>query len=420
MLRGIFLIRRGERKAEEGSGPENKGKAEAFSIRQQEEDTLLIGNRIFTFLFSRKDCLLREASVKGRRVLAGGPMLNCTGFLPGDWKGKTIDAKQDGEKVLVTITGSYEGTIDVRFLLTLSPDGTIDTSYEVMRLYRHMPHKVKAQIGISPGGLLEKGGSWLLAEGLETFCCTDAEGAKARMSLAADAPWQSWHHICEAVITDQKGFGVAVYSDGSDSVRLQKDPMLSPEAVVNDRDGRMHFTGDWHRMEDACGNYRGTETLSRKKGDCMHLSFMGTGIRLYGPLDINYGMCRICLDGQEAEIAGQYPDKVDFPGMSRGYEKRYGVLLFEAHGLPEGEHSLTVTVLGEAQEGAQNTYTSIDYAVVEGIRYPEGIRLHVNQDYNYPRLVRGCYMRPAAELVPGRKETFRIRLLSGGEKGEWK
>lgn len=53
----------------------------------------------------------------------------------------------------------------------------------------------------------------------------------------------------------------------------------------------------------------------------MHLSFMGTGIRLYGPLDINYGMCRICLDGQEAEIAGQYPDKVDFPGMSRGYEK---------------------------------------------------------------------------------------------------
>lgn len=168
---------------------------------------------------------------------------------------------------------------------------------------------------------MEKGGSWLLAEGLETFCCTDAEGAKARMSLAADAPWQSWHHICEAVITDQKGFGVAVYSDGSDSVRLQKDPMLSPEAVVNDRDGRMHFTGDWHRMEDACGNYRGTETLSRKKGDCMHLSFMGTGIRLYGPLDINYGMCRICLDGQEAEIAGQYPDKVDFPGMSRGYEK---------------------------------------------------------------------------------------------------
>ena len=120
------------------------------------------------------------------------------------------------------------------------------------------------------------------------------------------------------------------------------------------------------------------------------------------------------------EFAGQYPDKVDFPGMSRGYEKRYGVLLFEAHGLPEGEHSLTVTVLGEAQEGAQNTYTSIDYAVVEGIRYPEGIRLHVNQDYNYPRLVRGCYMRPAAELVPGRKETFRIRLLSGGEKGEWK
>ena len=71
-----------------------------------------------------------------------------------------------------------------------------------------------------------------------------------------------WMKGC-LLYTSQKGFGVAVYSDGSDSVRLQKDPRLSPEAVVNDRDGRMHFTGDWHRMEDACGNYRGTETLSR-------------------------------------------------------------------------------------------------------------------------------------------------------------
>ncbi len=77
------LIRRGERKAEEGSGPENKGKAEAFSIRQQEEDTLLIGNRIFTFLFfpqrlpapggfrKRQACPCRRPHAELYRIFAG-------------------------------------------------------------------------------------------------------------------------------------------------------------------------------------------------------------------------------------------------------------------------------------------------------------------------------------------------------------
>lgn len=394
---------------------------------------LVVGNSVYEFVFSGKTCLLERVAVAGRLILAGGPYLNCTGLLTGMWHGRRLDAQAAGDCVRVVIEGSYEHVLDIRFELMIRTDGSFDTSYEVLKLYRHMPHTVKAEIGICPGGLNEKGAAYLLADGMETFAWTGQERCVGRWpyneGLCAEKEHgsvpvsseegirASRHHITDTRITDNQGRGVAVYSEsGRNSLRLEKAPQLSPEAVVDDRDPRMCFKGSWHHMDDYCGNYSGTETLSRQAGDTMRLAFCGTGVRLYGPLDINYGMCDIYLDGRlRAENISQYLDKVDFPGASRGYEKRYGLLLFDAHGLPEGEHELVVKVKGQARPGAQNTYTSIDYAVIEGSLYPEGIRLNVNQDYNYTRLVRGCYKRPKVELIPGVRESFCMKLLSGQE-----
>lgn len=359
---------------------------------------LLVGNGIFTYKFSGETCLLVQADVRGRRILEGGPYLNCTGFLLGEWCGTELYAARSGEKVQVTIHGGYRDSLDICFRLMIAPDGTLDTSYEVIKLCRHMPHRVKAEIGMDVGGLNEKGASYILAEGIRQSR-EEKEGSS-----------------CSFRITDETGYGVSVCLEGEDRVRLERAPLLTQEAVINDRNPRMVFTGSWHRMDDYCGNYKGTETLSREAGDTMSLVFKGSGIRLYGPQDMNYGMCDIYLDGYlAAEGVSQYPDKVDFPGMSRGYEKRYGQVLFETHRLKEGEHRLLVKVTGRAAVGAQNTYTSIDYAVLEGRDYPEGIRLNVNQDYNYSRLVRGCYRRPRLELIPGARESFRMKLLSTGK-----
>ena len=47
-------------------------------------------------------------------------------------------------------------------------------------------------------------------------------------------------------------------------------------------------------------------------------------------------MCNVYLDGELwKKDVSQYPPKVDFPGMSRGYEKRYRQILAEVHGLEE-------------------------------------------------------------------------------------
>ena len=89
-----------------------------------------------------------------------------------------------------------------------------------------------------------------------------------------------------------------------------------------------------------------------------------------------------------AENISQYLSPVDFPGASRGYEKRYRVLLFEITGLEYKEHVMRITVTGEHEAGAQGSYVSIDYFVVEKPDTDGQLKLIINNDYNYTRLVR--------------------------------
>lgn len=349
---------------------------------QWTEDALYIENDKVFYTFSRKNCLMQEAGViekQGRRVLIkGGPFLNTAGFLLGKWIGKSLEiCSMDGAKnVQIKIAGTYENTLDICFYLTLFPNGMLETAYEVQRLFRHMPHRVKAEIGIASGGLGEKGGGYYVTE-------------PDRLQVISPE--------CK--------------------VRLEAAPELAEGAVVDNLDPRMNFVGNWVKMEDYCGNLNGSETLSNTAGDYLELNFTGTGITVYGSWDILYGMCDVYLDGKLwQKNVSQYPRKVDFPGMSRGYEKRYRQVLTEVHGLEEKEHTLRIEVTGTKEVGAQNTYTSIDYAVLEGSRYTGGFRMNLAVDFNYPRMVRGCVRRPDVKLIPGVRESFRIQMLLEEDK----
>ncbi len=344
---------------------------------QWTESALYIENDNVFYTFSRENCLLKEAGTiqkHGRKVLLkGGPFLNTAGFLLGKWTGKSLEiCSLDGAKnIQIKITGTYENTLDICFYLTLFPDGMLETAYEVQKLFRHMPHRVKAEIGISSGGLGEKGGAYYVTE-------------PDRLQL---------------VSSDCK-------------VRLEAAPELTEGAIVDNLDSRIKFVGNWVKMEDYCGNLNGCETLSNTAGDYMELTFNGTGITVYGPWDLIYGMCDVYLDGKIwKKNVSQYPEKVDFPGMSRGYEKRYRQVLTEIHGLEEKEHTLRIEVTGTKETGAQNTYTSIDYAVLEGSHYTGGFRMNIALDFNYPRMVRGCVRRPDVKLIPGVRESFRMQML---------
>lgn len=426
----------------------------AFQIRE-EDQSVWVENGIYSYEFSRETGLLRQGTVKGKNILAGGPFLCCTRLLKGKWMKESLQAEfagRDQKTVRVTILGSYENTMDVCFRLTIGADGMLKTTYEIIKLYRHMPHTVKAGIGLDKGGINEKGVTYLLADHMKTLSwkrkglwtsypedhMSRPEGTvilQASDEKSVREFYSSRHHITMAQAAAEDGSGIRVISDGSDSVRLRESARrvkILPESelqkgnyVIPD-DVTVTFQGNWVEMEDYCGNYMGTEVLSKEAGSSMTLTFKGNGIRLYGPLDIPYGTCDIYLDGElQAEGVSQYPDKVYFPGMSRGYEKRYRCLLFEANGLPEGNHTLKVVVRGDGNESAvsqhavlhkaQNTYTALDYVQLYGAGHPQQTRLTVNQDYNYARLVRGCYTRPKVVFTPGIQEGFRMYLMAPGQ-----
>ena len=349
---------------------------------QWTEDALHIENDNIFYIFSRKKCLLKEAGLiqkQGKKVLIkGGPFLNTAGFLLGKWIGRSLEicSVDEAENVQIKISGTYENTLDICFYLTLFQNGILETAYEVQKLFRHMSHRVKAEIGISSDGLGEKGGAYYVTE------------------------------------PDR----VRMVSQGC-KVRLEPAPELTEGAIVNNLDPRINYVGNWIKMEDYCGNLNGSETLSNTAGDYAELSFTGTGITVYGPWDILYGMCNVYLDGELwKKDVSQYPPKVDFPGMSRGYEKRYRQILAEVHGLEEKKHTLRIEVTGTKEAKAQNTYTSIDYAVLEGSSYTGGFKMNIAVDFNYPRMVRGCVRRPDVKLIPGVRESFRIQMLLEEDK----
>ena len=349
---------------------------------QWTEDALYIENDNTFYVFSRKKCLLKEAGLiqkQGKKVLIkGGPFLNTAGFLLGKWIGRSLEiCSVDGaESVQIKISGTYENTLDLCFYLTIFQNGILETAYEVQKLFRHMPHRVKAEIGISSGGLGEKGGAYYVTEPNR----------------------------------------IRIVSQGC-KVRLEPASELTEGAIVDNLDPRINYVGNWIKMEDYCGNLNGSETLSNTAGDYAELRFTGTGITVYGPWDILYGMCNVYLDGELwKKDVSQYPPKVDFPGMSRGYEKRYRQILAEVHGLEEKEHTLRIEVTGTKEAKAQNTYTSIDYAVLEGSSYTGGFKMNIAVDFNYPRMVRGCVRRPDVKLIPGVRESFRIQMLLEEDK----
>ena len=84
--------------------------------------------------------------------------------------------------------------------------------------------------------------------------------------------------------------------------------------------------------------------------------------------------------------------------------------MYSVSGLENTEHTLRINVRGEKEVGAQNTYVSLDYMVVENPKYQDYVKLIVNNDFNYTRLVRGNYMRDKVELKAGDVLSNRLRL----------
>lgn len=416
-------------------------------------DAVTVNSGDASFRFSKKSCLLEEAKVGGATALVGGPFLSFTGIRLPDWEGEAFCARMEQDGAVVCLKGRYGHVAELTYTITISGSGAFETQYTIDALHMPMPRTVKANVGLDVGGLDELGVYYLAPESFDALSWErDAlwsvypadhigrpSGTAAKdggeVPAFGEKPENSWmqdqvsyalygkydlplrgtndfrsmkHHIRRAELKNREGVCIAAVSHGTDSVRMEVAP--NPEEMIDDRSSAVRYEGTWYAMEEKSGCFRDTETVSKTAGDYAEVSFEGTGIVWYGSTDMIHGCAAVSVDGvvKDPKIS-LYVDEAEKPGMSRGYEKRYGKMLYSITGLPYGVHTLRITVLGEKVPLAQDTCVSVDaFRVLAG--KPGFIKFIVNNDFNYTRLVWGNYMRDAVRVGDGFTGRVRMQL----------
>jgi hypothetical protein len=117
--------------------------------------------------------------------------------------------------------------------------------------------------------------------------------------------------------------------------------------VHDDSDSTLAYSGQW-LSSSAPNSYMGTRTYSNIVGASMAFSFTGTSVTLLCGRQSNAGIAHVAIDGSAIDDLDEY-SPVDV-----------GVQLVTYSGFASGQHSLTVTVSGQANKESLGSYVVID------------------------------------------------------------
>ncbi|WP_461109595.1 beta-galactosidase [Tessaracoccus terricola] len=118
----------------------------------------------------------------------------------------------------------------------------------------------------------------------------------------------------------------------------------------DDRSPALTFTGDWTQTDDVSA-HEGSLTSSSTAGDSVTYSFNGTGLEVIAPQGTSYGMATISVDGGEAEeFTSWYYTDQNAPTQS---------VVRSVTGLAPGQHTVTITVAGEAAPESTSGGTTV-------------------------------------------------------------
>jgi hypothetical protein len=118
------------------------------------------------------------------------------------------------------------------------------------------------------------------------------------------------------------------------------------------------YTGPWtSRADKDC--FEGTVSASRDDNASMTFRFRGTSVKVIGSTGPNHGLADIALDGKPRSRADCYSAEV-----------RRGVTLLARGGLPDGDHEVTVTVVGwngkPRNKASSDAWVMLDRFVADG------------------------------------------------------
>jgi hypothetical protein len=121
----------------------------------------------------------------------------------------------------------------------------------------------------------------------------------------------------------------------------------APEQDVDDVNPYISYTGSWE-SGDFSGAAHGTLTYTNQPGETARLSFRGTGIRYVYTKAYNRGKARVSVDGRECAVVDLYDRRIVWQSFT------------ECGGLPPGDHTLEIRVLGSRNPASKDTVVDID------------------------------------------------------------
>lgn len=118
------------------------------------------------------------------------------------------------------------------------------------------------------------------------------------------------------------------------------------------------YTGPWTvRADKEC--FEGTTSSSRDDNASVTFRFHGTSVKVLGVTGPNHGNADVALDGKP-------PTRVDCYSA----QTKRGVILFAQDGLPEGDHEITITVVGwlgkPRNKASSDSWVVLDQFLVDG------------------------------------------------------
>ena len=413
---------------------------------------------LFCVTVSETTGMLTEISVDGKPAVSGGPMLHIPCMKPGDWELSSLELKESDSMPVITASGRYGGKIAVTYTYRIDPGvPSVTLSWRVDAVNTLLPYRRKLRVGMFAGGLDELGITLCLPAGTDMLSWSrlgdfsiypeDSIGRNAGFAQQSgkdgafgEAPLHPWRsdarhdmlngrydpgirgsndftslkgNILQAALSssDKAASPFRILPAGSDALHLRTEGCALPEQLIPCDDPRLHYEGCWYNLEDTAWNAPGKERLSNAAGSRVTCAFRGSGIIWYGSVDVNYGKAAVFVDGVKQPLTiDQRVDGVDFSGSSVGFDRKYHYPVFSVKDLPDGDHTLTIEVLGEHRKDSCDSYIAVESFCVLPESFRPAVKLYLLKDYNYPRISWGNWKKAPVGLKEGDGQTIELRF----------